>query len=255
MIVDCHTHWGMVWEERDHGDPTRWLAALDRQAVDLAVLMGHANLHRIDWCRQDNDLLAKVAARAADRLIPVGTSWLQMGEGAVSEARRCLEELGMAGLKFHPWLQGASVCSELMDRICALAAGHEAPIFFHDGTPPYCNSEQIAALALRNPGTKIVLGHSGLLWNWRSALAFADVHNLFFCLCGPPLRAVELLCERVAPDRLVWGSDYGFGFADAVNYRLQLMWRANIDSDLRDRILNNNAFQLLPPRYRKGNQS
>jgi uncharacterized protein len=252
VIVDCHTHWGMVWEERDHSDPTRWLSALDGQGIRAALLYGHANLHRLDWCRKDNDLLARVAAQAPDRIVPIGTSWLQTGDEAVDEARRCLEELGMGGLKFHPWLQGMSVCHPLMDRICELAARHDVPIFFHDGTPPYSNSEQIAALALRNPRTSIVLGHSGLLWNWRSALAFADVSNLFFCLCGPPLRAVEILCQRVAPERMVWGSDFGFGVADAIEYRLELLRQANIPGDLRARILGDNAIRLVPALRRKG---
>lgn len=252
MIIDCHTHWGLVWEQRDRGDPTHWLDAYDRHGVDVAFIYGHANLHRLDWCKADNDLLVRVAAKSPERLIPIGTSWLQMGDESVIEARRCLSELKMGGLKFHPWLQGMSVCNPLMNQICAVAAEHDAPIFFHDGTPPYSNSEQIGALAIRNPRTKIVLGHAGLLWNWRSAIAFADVPNLYYCLCGPSLRTVEMLCDRVPSEQLVWGSDYGFGFADQIEYRLELMKRAKIPSGLRDRILHENAIKLLPASFRKG---
>jgi hypothetical protein len=43
----------------------------------------------------------------------------------------------------------------------------------------------------------------------------------------------------------VWGSDYGFGAADPVGYRLALLRQAQIDPDLCERILGHNPFRLL----------
>jgi predicted TIM-barrel fold metal-dependent hydrolase len=248
MIIDCHTHWGMVWEERDRGDPRRWLAVLDRHGIDRALVFGHANLHRLDWCRQDNDLLRRVCDTSRGRMLPIGTVWLQMGAEALDEARRCVEQLGMKGLKFHPWLQGASVVSPVMDDLCRLAAEYRLPLFFHDGTPCYSLSEQIAGLALRFASTEIVLGHSGLLWNWRSALFHADIPNLWFCLCGPTLRTMEIMARSVPATRLLWGSDFGFGFADTIEYRLELARRACIPDPIREQMLGANAQRLLEHR-------
>lgn len=245
MIVDCHTHWGLAWEGRDHGDPRRWLAILDRHGVDTALVFGHANLHRLDWCRRDNNLLARVCDKARERMIPIGTVWLQMGREAVDEARRCIEQLGMKGLKFHPWLQGSSIVDPVMEDICRLAGDYRIPIFFHDGTPCYCTSEQIAGLALRFFSTEIVLAHSGLLWNWRSALFHTDLQNLWFCLCGPTMRTIEIMTRAVSPSRLLWGSDFGFGFADSIQYRFALMRRACVANPLREQILGANAQRLL----------
>ena len=59
------------------------------------------------------------------------------------------------------------------------------------------------------------------------------------------MRAVEILCERTDPDRLLWGSDFGYGFADPVGYRLSLIREARIDDGLRARILGVNPFRLL----------
>jgi len=170
MIVDCHTHWGMVWEERDRDDPTAWLAVLDRHGVDKAFLFGHYNLIRCDRCREDNDRLALLTSRAPERLVPFGTVWPQTGREAVAETERCLGSLGMRGLKFHPWLQGFSTADPVFGEVCALAGEWGAPILLHDGTPCYSLPEQIGGLARRFPATRFVLGHSGLLWNWRSAL-------------------------------------------------------------------------------------
>lgn len=245
MIIDCHTHWGMCWEDRDHGDPTRWLGTLDAYGVDKALLMGHAGLHRVDRCRSDNDTLARVAATAPDRLIPIGTSWPHMGKEGVEEIRRGVEELGMKGVKFHPWIQGFSTADPFFGQMCALSGELGVPVFFHDGTPCYSLSEQIGGLARRFPSTRFVLGHSGLLWNWRSTLEAARFPNVWVCLCGPHMRAMEILCQRVDPDRILWGTDFGFGFSDPIGYRLSLIRRAKIDDALREKILGIHPLRLL----------
>src|SRR5579872_1037904 len=237
MIVDCHTHWGMVWEERDRDDPTAWLAVLDRHGVDKAFLFGHYNLIRCDRCREDNDRLALLTSRAPERLVPFGTVWPQTGREAVAETERCLGSLGMRGLKFHPWLQGFSTADPVFGEVCALAGEWGAPILLHDGTPCYSLPEQIGGLARRFPATRFVLGHSGLLWNWRSALEAQRLPNVWSCLCGPQLRAIEVFCRQADPNRLLWGTDFGFGFADSIDYRLNLLLRARVDDALRRQIL------------------
>ena len=245
MIIDSHTHWGMGWEVRDRGNPAKWLSVLNRHRVDRAILMPHAGIHRMDMCQADNDTVASVAARAEGRLVPVGSAWPQQGEEAVAEARRCIERLGMRGLKFHPWLQGFSTADSSFGEICGLAGEWGVPVFFHDGTPCYAASEQVGGLARRFPRTQFVLGHSGLLWSWRSALEAARRPNVWACLCGPHVRAMEAFCRRGDPDRLVWGSDFGFGFTDPIGYRLGLLNCARIGDALRARILGENPLRLL----------
>jgi predicted TIM-barrel fold metal-dependent hydrolase len=245
VIVDCHTHWGMVWEDRDQGDPSNWLKVLDQYGVDKAFLLGHYNLHRCDLAAEDNTRLADITRQAKDRFIPFGSVWPQMGKDAVSEARRCLEDLGMKGLKFHPWLQGFSTGDAVLGEICGIAGELNAPILFHDGTPCYSLPEQVAGLARRFPGTRFVLGHAGLLWSWRSALEALRVPNVWACLCGPHQRAIEILAREASSERLLWGTDFGFGFSDPIDYRLNLFLSAAIDEALKKRILGENPFRLF----------
>lgn len=245
MIVDCHTHWGIVWEDRDRGDPTRWLEMLDQYGIDKAFLLGHYNLEQSEATRADNDRLAEIRDRLPDRIVPFGTAWPQKGEEGIAEIRRCLEELGMMGLKFHPWLQGFSTAHAVFAEMCAMAGEFGVPILLHDGTPCYSLPEQVGGLARRFPGTTFVLGHAGLLWSWRSALEAARLPNVWVCLCGPHLRAMELFCQRGDTDRLLWGSDFGFGFADPIGYRLGLIRRARIEEEVRENILGANPLRLL----------
>ena len=245
MIVDCHTHWGTVWEQQTPGDPSRWLQVLDSHNVAKAVFMGHANFTRLDLCEQENTSLARMGQVFPDRLVPVGSCWPQMGEAGYAEARRCLEVLGLRGMKFHPWVQGLSTADPTLGRICALAGEVGVPVFFHDGTPCYSLSEQIAGLARRYPRTRFVLAHAGLLWGWRSALLAARLPNVWLCLCGPHARAMELLASTANPERIVWGSDFGFGLADQIEYRLNLFTTTNVPEALQHSILEANALRLL----------
>jgi predicted TIM-barrel fold metal-dependent hydrolase len=56
---------------------------------------------------------------------------------------------------------------------------------------------------------------------------------------------MELLCGAADPERLLWGSDFGFGFADQIEYRLNLFQRARISDALRRRILEDNPLRLF----------
>jgi len=141
-------------------------------------------------------------------------------------------------------LQGFTVADPFLGQMCGLAGEAEIPVFFHDGTPCYSLSEQIAGLARRFPSTRFVLAHAGLLWNWRSALLAARLPNVWVCLCGPHMRAIELLCRYADPDRILWGSDFGFGLSDQIEYRLNLFRRARISNPLRDQILKTNPLHL-----------
>ncbi len=245
MIIDCHTHWGLAWGAREGENPAKWLETLDRHGVEKAALMGHANLVRVDWCAEDNNRVARVAERAPERLLPIYTAWPQAGSEGIAETRRAIEKLGARGLKFHPWLQGFSTADACFIEMCAMAGEAQVPVIFHDGTPCYSLPEQIAGLARRLPATQFVLGHAGLLWSWRSALDAARLENIWLCLCGPHMRAMEILCRQAASDRMVWGSDFGFGLADSMDYRLHAFTRSKVDAALQHKILYENARRLL----------
>ena len=245
MIIDCHAHWGTVWQERDNGDPTRWLECVERHNITASFLMGYLNLMRQDLAGSDNDMLAHLTQRAPQRFFPLATVWPQMGELAVAEVLRCIEQLRMTGLKFHPWLQGFSLTDATFAKICGIAGELKVPVFLHDGTPCYSLPEQVGALARRFPHTRFVLGHAGLLWTWRSAIIAARQQNVWICLCGPHIRAIETICEQTAPERVLWGSDFGPRLTDDIEYRLNIFLRAKVSGTLRDQILGVNPIRLL----------
>lgn len=245
-MIDCHTHWGRPYRERDGNDPSEWLALLDKYGVTHAIVLPHVGLLHSGKLADDNDSIAIACEQSDGRMIPFCTINAWYRDEAVIELERCFRQLKFRGIKFHNWLQGFSVSNPVIDEACEIAADNQAPILFHDGTPTFTLPSQIALLARRHPRTQIILGHSGLFEHWREAAAALNaVPNLWGCLCSPHVAAVKHLVEHCDKSRLVWGSDQGFAFADFFPYRIQMMDEVGLSDADREAIFVTNARRLL----------
>jgi hypothetical protein len=162
--------------------------------------------------------------------------------------RRCRLDLGMKGpLKLHPWLQGFSPLEPYMDPVAEAAIELDMPIIFHDGTPVYSMPLQIAALAARFPELIVILGHSGIKDNWKQALAAAHRYpNIVLCLCGTASIGIQRIAAEIAPERLQFGTDIGFGYAPGTReYRMEQILRLDIPERNRRLILGESARKLF----------
>lgn len=247
LTIDFHTHLpGRAFGIGATPTP-EFLGMLDHAGIDLAVVL------TVDGFFYDpvaaNNALHAQCQEAEGRLIPFCTVNPREPEQAVAEIRRCVQGLGMKGVKFHPWLQGFSVADRsYMDPICAVTAELGVPMIFHDGTPPYSTPLQIADVARRHPTLQVVLGHGGLFDLWLEAIAAAQSYeNIWVCLCGS---TAPLLMEKVAaatsPQRLLYGTDMGFGRDPYVAWhRTEQARRLNLPADVKAAMLGANAARLL----------
>ena len=168
-----------------------FVGKLKSQGVGGAVVMTLEGFTRDD-SRRYNDELHAVTSQHAGYLYAFGTVHPRDGSEATSEMRRCVTELGMKGFKFHPWLQAFCASGREMFPIVEQAVALDVPLLFHDGTPPYSTSLQIAYLARCFPKATIILGHSGLRDYWREALyAAIKYKNIVLQFCGPPHIAMQ----------------------------------------------------------------
>lgn len=247
MIVDCHSHmaggrsFGLATAS---GEP--FIAGMDRCGIDKSVLMTTDGFF-FDFVAC-NDELQAFTQKYPERLVAAPTVDPRFGQTAVDEMRRCRLALGMKGpLKLHPWLQGFAAFEPLMDPIAEAAIELEMPVMFHDGTPPYCTPLQVAALAARYPELTVILGHSGIKDMWPEALAAARRYpNLVLCLCGTAPLGIERIVSEVAPERLLFGTDVGFGTAPGTReYRMGQILRLDIAEGDRALILGGNAQRLF----------
>ncbi len=247
MIVDCHTH---ASGGRSFGlssiPVADFVAGMDRCGIDKAlVYTTDGFFSAFVTC---NDELQAFVEQFPDRLAAGPTVDPRCGEAAVAEMRRCRLELRMKGpLKLHPWLQGFSPVEPFMDPIAEAAIELGMPIMMHDGTPPYCTSLQVAALAARFPALTVIMGHSGLKDLWQAALAAAKRYpNIILCLCGTLPLGIERIVAEIEPQRLLFGTDAGFGASPGnQEYRLGQILRLNVPEEIKALILGGNAQRIF----------
>src|SRR5437868_4815398 len=169
-IIDFHTHLDDRWFDAPLLDQSSFIAGLDRAGVNVACVFTLMGFY--EDSRPANDVLAERAAQAntqsntqsPDRLLPFITVDPKLGHVAVEELERCIASKKFRGVKFHPWVQAfaPSMVKPTMIAILERAAVADLPVIFHDGTPPYSTTFQIAAAARWVPAAKVVLGHAGL---------------------------------------------------------------------------------------------
>jgi uncharacterized protein len=219
---------------------------MDELGVDVSVVFTVDGLWNPSPAA--NDALAAWVGEAPERLVALGTVDPR-APGAAAETARCLGELGMRGMKFHPWIQAFCPHEACMDPIAEVALEHTAPLLFHDGTPPYSTPLQIAALARRHPGVPMVLGHGGLQDLWREAIAaVTGTPNLWICLCATPNVGMRAVAARCPSDRLLFGTDAGLGVGARQPFaaeRIREVRALPVDEQVRRAMLVDNPRRLL----------
>lgn len=246
LKVDSHTHYGRAWQQRDGEDPSNWLALAHQYGVTHSVVLPHHGLENAGKIAAEHDLMAKVCANSNGEMLPFCTACIWEPDEGPTEIERCLRDLKFRGIKFHPWLQGCSVSSPVMDEIAEIAEAYDVPILFHDGTPPFSLPSQMALLAQRHPRTQIVLGHSGLFEHYREASAsMRAADNLWACLCGPHIAGLRYMMEHGPLERLLWGTDAGYAIVDVYHYRDPLMHLLDLSDAQKQAIYSDNPKRLL----------
>lgn len=250
QIVDFHTHtpaWRHPsWLAGAPFTPQDFLAFMDTAGISAAVVLSHDGLY--DATPEANDDLAEFVAACPDRLRAFGTVHPRR-RGAAEEMDRCFSELGMTGLKLHPWLQGFSMHEPSLDPIAEVVAAHRGIVLCHDGSPPSSTAAQIAAFARRHPTVPVVLGHAGLHDTWREAIVMVnETPNLYICLSGVPPYAGVQVVQRCPLERVVFGTDAGLSDEVGQAYAIARVaefagW--SLSDEQRQAILVDNPARLL----------
>ncbi|MFA5865728.1 MAG: amidohydrolase family protein [Phycisphaerae bacterium] len=243
-IIDTHTHlpgWTFESKPRPISDLRRefeteglvgaWLFTTDGLIRDTA---------------KNNDILVEAVEGHRDFFVPFGTVNPHDGtESALRELERTKFQLGFKGIKFHPWLQAFSMTHPAILPILSRAGELSMPVVFHDGTPPYSSPLQIAAVAEKVPHTTIILGHAGLDDLYRDAiLACKRQPNIHLCLCGPSSGYLREILHNCPVDRLLFGSDGGFG-ADLIAWRIATVRETGADPETLQKIFYENPLTLI----------
>jgi uncharacterized protein len=245
-IIDFHTHLDERWFDQKLMSPVAFMEGLDRCRVEKACVFTLMGFY--EDSRANNDKLLREAMAHPDRLLPFVTVDPKLGAAAVEELDRYLATGKFRGVKFHPWVQAfaPSMVKGTMIELLKRAAIAGVPVLFHDGTPPYSTTFQIAAMARWVPEATIVLGHAGLAdYGLAAAELVRDLPNLYACACGPRTADVKHLVKTAGAEKVLFGSDFGLSDWMIIEDRLNSVRMAGLSEEEVGMILYRNAARLL----------
>lgn len=211
LIIDGHTHYFPSLAYMKGLSAQEFADGLRARGVHKALVFTVNGFFGGRY-KEHNDELAELVGAYPDILRAFCSVDPRDGQEAIKELRRCVRDLGMPGIKFHNWLQAISAVDPAMYPIIEEAANLSVPVLFHDGTPPYATTLQVAHLAALYPQATIILGHSGNSDFWQQAIRAAKKYpNIVLSTCSSaPMSAFRRMVDEVGADRMVWGCDYPY---------------------------------------------
>jgi uncharacterized protein len=207
LVIDAHNHLGGP----DKGDGMSQsagdiIAKMDGSGIDKAVVFPFNDEDPgISFSRSNDQVYIDVAGNP-DRLIGFGRLDPNQGEQAVAEARRCVVELGLSGIKLHPHAQKFAIDSATVYRIAGWVADvrPDIPIIFDNGKPASPN-QLIGDLAKTFPDVTFIMAHM----RGGDFIEVTAAHdNIFIQTTGvPKVEVVQQCVDELGADRVMMGSD------------------------------------------------
>ena len=205
-LVDAHTHIGHDDPDGFEADPEDLIAGLDSAGQRGALVFpsqepaGYppANDRVLEACAASQGRL-----RALARVDP-------NAEGALDEARRCLEA-GALGFKLHPRSDRFALPHPVVEQIVALAGDARRAVLFHAGRGIPHLGESVVHMAREHPGARLILAHAGISDTGWIAPYAAELPNLFFDTAWWQVGDLLALFVNVPPGRILYASDMPYG--------------------------------------------
>lgn len=241
-VIDAHTHLGLDEDGRSLA-LEQLLAQLDDAGARRACVFPLHDPERRPAYRVPNDRVLGWAGESAGRLIPFCR--LDPAEDALVECERSLAA-GARGIKLHPRAQDFVFDGNDMDGVFAMAEEARVPVLIHAGRglPPLADG--LVALAMRHPGTVLILAHGAICDQGILTSRLADHPGILYDIsCFFPMDVIELFA-RVPAERIVFASDPPYGLPATTLYMaLRVARQAGLDEEQTRLMLGGTMASLL----------
>ncbi len=227
----------------------------------IAVILAYDETTQSDDHPTTNDWVAELAKAHPDQFIGFGSVDPHMGKIAVREAKRCVEELGLRGFKFHPSTQRFEANDPQYFELWGTISNLGVPALFHTGqtgvgaglpgqgglknkySKPYPYFDDLAA---DFPSLQIIMAHPSFPWVDEQLSVATLKTNVWVELSGwsPKYFSQNLIqyCSTVLANKTLYGSDYPSITPDRW---LRDFAQAPFRDEARPKILLENAKKLL----------
>ncbi|HEY0516041.1 MAG TPA: amidohydrolase family protein [Solirubrobacteraceae bacterium] len=241
-VIDAHTHLGLDEDGRSL-TLEQLLHQLDMAQARRACVFPLHDPERKPAYRLPNDRVLAWTAESEGRLVPFCR--LDPAEEALVEAERSLAA-GAKGIKLHPRAQEFVFDGGALDAVFALAEDAKVPVLIHAGRglPPLADG--LADLALRHPGTVLILAHGAICDQGILTTRLADHPGVLYDIsCFFPLDVIELFA-RVPAERIVFASDPPYGLPATTLYlALRVADQAGLDEGTTRLLLGGTMAALI----------
>jgi predicted TIM-barrel fold metal-dependent hydrolase len=224
-VIDCHFH---LWTSDESTPEKRAERAeqlrgeMEIQGVDKLCLIGEVG-DTIEECREANRTVAKYVEEYPDLFYGWARVDPRLGEEAVAEFRRAVEEDGLIGLKHHFMPTPVNITDEEFLPLAEAAIEMDVPIIAHvmqrlpadqeNWDESEAHTEDVLELARRYPDLKLISAHivAGGDAEYRIKNV-ADQGNVYLDVSGSNCERgfVEMAADRLGVERLVFGTDTWF---------------------------------------------
>ena len=224
-VIDSHFH---LWTTDESTPEKRAERAeqlrgeMDAQGVDKLCLIGEVG-DTVAECYEANRTVAKYVEEYPDLFYGWARVDPRLGDEAVTEFRRAVEEDGLIGLKHHFIPTPVNITDEAFLPLAEAAVEMDVPIIAHvmhrlpadqpDWDPSEASTEDVVELAQQYPDLKLVSAHiaggGGPEYRIKN---IADHENVYLDVSGSNCERgiLEMAADRLGTDRLVFGTDTWF---------------------------------------------
>ena len=205
-IFDAHVHLGTDIDGM-RGDPDELLRIQQAHGITRSFMFCLDEPDRRPGFRAPNDRSLAFAAQSEGALIPFVR--LDLGEGPIEEATRCLD-LGARGIKLHPRAQKFMLDDGRLAPVFELAAARKVPILIHGGRglPPIADA---LARLMDAYEPQLIIAHAGIADLAALARHFSGRPGVFFdTSVWSPLDLLDLY-RLISPEQVLYASDYPYG--------------------------------------------
>lgn len=242
-IIDIHGHFGHEgWFDIPAGTPEAVIAVMDRVGIDM-LCVSHLLSLRGD-CRRGNDLIAGAMEHYPGRFIGYAVANPNTPPAIVSELERCIDVLGMKGIKTHNEFHQYPADGPGYWTMYEYAREKNLPVLGHN----FGDAAMTERIVKAFPEVNFILAHTGANYQGRVADPVIELTkkygNLYLDLAGTMVSygAFEVLVKTVGRNQIVYGSDICYQQA---THQIGRVLMAEIDADDKRAILGENAARLL----------
>lgn len=222
--VDVHCHIG-------HDiDGTRQTAEMllekmNQCGINHAIIFPFNELYQEHCFKRANALIAEIMKKHSERF--TGFCRLDPHDSlAITELKRCVNELGLRGIKLHPRAQSLELDEAYMVSIYELAENYDIPILIHtSGVVKGVDPVKFVNIVHNFSNVNFIVGHSykahyGIYSSDPNASshAFKEIlglarqqKNVYFETSFLPIAYLDELIEKISANQVVFGSDSPYG--------------------------------------------